>query len=52
MSEFYTVLMAMKEYEKELEYNLNDYETRDLGDVSQILLDNEDGMEEILKQAT
>ncbi len=38
--------------EKELEYYLIDYETRDLGDVSQILLDNEDGMEEILEQAT
>ena len=38
--------------EKELEYNLNDYENRDLGDVSQFLLDKEDEMEEILKQAT
>jgi hypothetical protein len=38
--------------EKELEYNLNDYETRDLGDVSQFFLDKEDEMEEILKQAT
>jgi hypothetical protein len=38
--------------EKELESYLNDNETRDLGDVSQILLDNEDEMEEILKKAT
>jgi hypothetical protein len=37
--------------EKELEYYLNDYEPRDLGDVSQLLGDNEDEMEEIFKQA-
>jgi hypothetical protein len=37
--------------EKELEYYLNDYEPRALSEVSQLLGDHEDEMEEIFKPA-
>ena len=36
---------------KELEYFLKDYEPQDLGDLSQLLPDNEDDIEEIFNQA-